>query len=328
MKKKTVIVLIVLAAAAAALLIGWPLFNRLYYGRSQAATFFAWQFQKDAYTTEDAFDTYIEKKRAENALPYIRPRHSDDLTITAGVISDIPYYIINPAGHPQKLITYFAGGSFIDQPRPVHWEFLQTLARDTGATIALPIYPKLPQANAATAYAAMVDFCDELFAGLSYDELIFMGDSAGGGMALSLAMQLRDAGCVTPDRLILLSPWVDVTMENPDIPAYEKKDPALDSAMLTRLGTLWADDLPPTDPVVSPLYGSFAGLGRITLVVGTGELLYPDIMKLNEALTGSSIDHDLITGAGMFHVWPLYQSYNIPEAKETYKALVWQIAGH
>lgn len=327
MKKRTVIILIVLAAAAAVLLVGWPLFNKLYYGRSQAATLFAWQFQKDAYTTDEAFDTYIEEKRAENDLPYIRPRHSDDLTITAGVSGDIPYYIINPAEHPRKLIVYFAGGSFIDQPRPVHWEFLQALSADTGLTVALPVYPKLPQVSAATAYAALMNFCDELFAGLVCDELIFMGDSAGGGMALSLAMQLRDAGSITPDKLILLSPWVDVTMENPDIPAYEKKDPALDSAMLARLGTLWADDLSPTDPVVSPLYGSFENLGRITLVVGTGELLYPDIMRLDEALTSSGIDHDLITGEGMFHVWPLYQSYNIPESQETYKVLVQIIRG-
>ena len=327
MKKRTVILLIVLTAIVLALLVGWPLFNRLYYGRSQAATLFAWQFHKDAYTTEEAFEAYIEEKRAENALFYPAPTESLTLPLESGSAGDVPYYILNPADSPQKLLVYFAGGSFIDQPRPVHWQFLESVAQDTGATVVLPIYPKLPQVSAAEAYAALMHFCDALLADLPYGELIFMGDSAGGGMALSLAMQLRDAGSITPEKLILLSPWVDVTMENPDIPAYEKKDTALDSAMLARLGTLWADELPATDPTVSPLYGRFEGLGKITLAVGTGELLYPDIMRLDAALTESGIDHDLIIGEGMFHVWPLYKDYNIPEAQETYSELISLISG-
>ena len=327
MKKRTVIILIVLAAIVAALLIGWPLFNRLYYGRSQAATLFAWQFHKDTYTTETAFEAYIEEKRAENDLFYPAPTESLTLPVDSGSAGDVPYYILNPADSPQTLLVYFAGGSFIDQPRPVHWQFLESVARDTGATVVLPIYPKLPLSGAAEAYAVLPDFCGALFADLPYSELIFMGDSAGGGMALSLAMQLRDAGSIAPEKLILLSPWVDVTMENPDIPAYEKKDTALDSAMLARLGELWAEGLSPTDPAVSPLYGHFEGLGRITLAVGTGELLYPDIMKLDAALTESGIDHDLLVSEGMFHVWPLYKEYNIPEAQETYSELIRLISG-
>ena len=67
MKKK---ILLYTAAAALVLLLllgGFPLFSRLYYGRSQAATLMAWQLKKDAYTTEEAFQEYLAEKKDENA---------------------------------------------------------------------------------------------------------------------------------------------------------------------------------------------------------------------------------------------------------------------
>ena len=327
MKKKTILTIVILAAAVLALLFaGLPLFSRLYYGRSQAATLFAWQLHKERYTTEEAFQEYLAEKRAENAEPYLLPLdeapETDAVPIVRGGMAG---YALHPNG--ARLILYFAGGSYIDQPRAVHWQFLSQLAEDTDAAVVVPIYPKLPDRDAAAAYEALTDFCRELLADGSWDELIFMGDSAGGGMALSLAMQLRDAGAEGPDKLILICPWLDVTLSNPDIPAYEKKDPALDSEQLRHLGALWAGDLSPTDPVVSPLYGHFEDLGAITLITGTGELLYPDIMALDDLLTREGIPHDTYTARGMFHVWPLYVAYDIPETQAAYSQIVHTVTG-
>ncbi len=328
MKKKTVIIIAVVIAAAAVLLAGFPLFSKLYYGRSQAATLFAWQLQKTACATDEAFDAYIQEKAEENAEAYEAPAAEKfSVSLAEDAYGDMPYYILNGEGSQAQLIVYFAGGSYIDNPREVHWQFLNDLAADTGAAIVVPIYPKLPEADAAASYAVLTDFFRAVIADMAGGELVFMGDSAGGGMALSLAMQLRDAGLAGPDRIVAVCPWLDVTMSNPDIPAYEKKDPALDSGTLARLGALWAGELSETDPVVSPLYGSFEGLGRITLVTTDGELLYPDIMRLDGILTEAGLDHDLITAGGMFHVWPLYEGYSIPEARETYSRIVALLTG-
>lgn len=321
MKKKTIIALAASVALVLALvLIGLPLFSKLYYGRSQAATLFAWQLKKEAYTTGEAFESYLEDKRAENAEEYAIPTDTTAYTrFVKGHYADMTFYTINgslPADG--RVILYFPGGSYIDQPRKVHWEFLTRLADETDSMVVVPLYPKLPDNDAGTAYAALLDAYTEFFRGMVYGELVFMGDSAGGGMALSFAMQLRDTGLDGPDKLILLCPWLDVTLENPDIPAYEKKDPALDSEQLRHLGALWAGALAPTDPVVSPLYGSFQDLGEITLITGTGELLYPDILRLSEELEADGIPHNFIEQSGMFHVWPLYVAYNIPETAETY----------
>ncbi len=321
MKKKTALTLIlILAGVILLLLAGLPLFSRLYYGRSQAATLFAWQLRKERYITAEAFEDYLAEKRTENAEPYILPLELD-LPLPARPIArgGQPGYVLNEDG--SRTIFYLPGGSYIDQPREVHWQFLCRLAEDADARIIVPIYPKLPENDAAASYEALWSFYAACSGDISGD-LIFLGDSAGGGMALSFAMQLRDAGLDGPEKLILLCPWLDVTLSDPDIPAYEKKDPALDSEQLRQLGTLWAGGLDPTDPLVSPLYGRFDGLGHITVLTGTGELLYPDIARLDELLTAADIDHETLVYPGMFHVWPLYMAYSIPEATAAYNDIL------
>lgn len=318
MKKKTIFTISIAAAAVIALLlICLPLLSQWFSGRSWNATMFAWQFRKEAYTTEEAFADYLDAKRAEHEAPYDAPDNRELLvSVDKDSAGDMDYFVLNRQDAPQRALVYFAGGSYADDPRPVHWQFLDALAHETGLMILVPLYPKLPEADAGTSYAALMDFYGEAVAPLAPEELLFMGDSAGGGMALSFAMQLRDAGLEGPEELLLLCPWLDVTLTNPDIPAYEKKDPALDSEQLRHLGDLWAGDLDPADPVVSPLYGDLSGLGHITLVTTTGELLYPDILRLDQRLTDAGIEHTLNVRENMFHVWPLYFYYRIPEAVE------------
>ena len=323
MNKKLVIAIVAIVLVAALAICGLPLFSRLYYHRSQAATVFAWQLDKEAYTTEEEFQGLLLQKAAINRAPYLIP---PEVSFTVDVDmelhhSGMQYFVLNAKENPDKLLFYFAGGSYTDQPRTVHFQFLNALAENTDAMIVLPVYPKIPGADARESYDAVMEFYGDYMAEQTCGTLYFMGDSAGGGMALSLAMQLRDAGMAGPDELILICPWVDVTMSNPDIADYEKKDTALDAAQLARLGELWAGDLSPTDPMVSPLYGTFEDLGTIHLITSEGELLYPDIMLLSDKLKDAGIGHEVIVSPGMFHVWPLYLMYNIPEVQET----CWQI---
>lgn len=319
MRKKLLTGAVAVLVALALAFGGWTVYHRLTQGRSWAATTFVWQFHKDEYTTEEALAAYLAEKSAENALPYTIPSDvAMTVSVSRHIYRELDYLVLNQEG--SGVLFYFAGGSYIDQPRAVHRQFLNHLAEDTGMTIVVPLYPKLPEADAAACCEVLLDFYAQYDMGQG--PVYFMGDSAGGGLALSLAMQIRDAGLAGPEKLVLLSPWVDVSMSNPAISDYEAADPALDAAMLARLGLLWADELDVTDPVVSPLYGDFTGLGAITVFVGTNELLYPDICALDEALTQSGVSHTMEVGQKMFHVWPLYLDYGIPESQAAYEAIV------
>ena len=320
---KALRILIVAAVIAALVLVGLPLLSQLIYGRSLQATLFAWQLRKDAYLNDYYFMEYLLAKEQENARHYDIP---EDAELTVPVVEQeyagMPMYALNGAKGLDRIVFYFTGGSYIDQPRTVQWVFLNALAEDLDCTIVVPIYPKLPDTNAESCIAALTDAYTEYMRGMVHGEIIFMGDSAGGGLALSLAMHLRDEGLEGPDKLILICPWVDVSLTNSDMYDYEKRDPALDSEQLRQLGDLWADELGPKDPVPSPLYGDLSRLGRITILTGSAELLYPDILLLDEKLTEQGIDHDLLSMKGMFHVWPLYIGYGIPETEEAYDFIV------
>jgi acetyl esterase/lipase len=324
MKKKLVILLI--AAVVVVLLAGvlaFPALSQLIYGRSQAATLFAWQLSRDSYKSDAHFVERLNEAYDINSQPYELP---DSVEFSVPVVDTelcgLQTFELNPTDTPDTVILYFAGGSYLDAPRATHWQFLNALAADTGATIIVPIYPKLPEYSAQESYEAVLALYQAVAEQMSYDRLLLMGDSAGGGMALSLAMQARDAGMTQPDEMVLICPWVDVTMDNPDIAEYADKDPALEADMLARLGSLWAGDLSATDPVVSPLYGDMTGLCPIDLFTTTGELLYPDIIRLDEALTAAGAVHTTYTVDNMFHVWPLFASYNIPESQQSYQDIV------
>ena len=140
-----------------------------------------------------------------------------------------------------------------------------------------------------------------------------MGDSAGGGLALGLSMYFAEKGLKTPDKLILLSPWIDLVMDNPEIENYIKDDPMLKPKELAVDASYWANGTDLHDYRLSPIYGDVDRLKDVYLFVGTHEIFYPDIVKFSHLLEEHHITHRLFIGDGLNHVYP---AYPIPEAKE------------
>ena len=96
-----------------------------------------------------------------------------------------------------------------------HWSLIEKLISKTNATIVVPDYPLAPEASCKETY----DFIEDLYTRLITDypakRIVFMGDSAGGGLAFGFTQQLRDENKKQPDQIIIFSPWLDVTMSNP-----------------------------------------------------------------------------------------------------------------
>ena len=133
----------------------------------------------------------------------------------------------------------------------------------------------------------------------------FFGGAAGGGYALALAEGLSTHSIEQPDELILLSPWVDVTMSNPDIRNFVDVEPMLTVTMGRTSGKAWAGSLPMDDWHVSPINGELSNLKNVTIFVGTRELFYPD-----DTLLASKLETNpnviLVIGKGQNHVYPVY----------------------
>ena len=105
----------------------------------------------------------------------------------------------------------------------------------------------------------MADFLGTMVAQYGAENVSVLGDSAGGGLALAATRELVQRGEPTPGHMVLLSPWLDVTLSDPAIALIH--DPVTSPAIpaLKVAGLIWAGDLSTSDPAVSPLYGSLDG---------------------------------------------------------------------
>lgn len=330
--KSTLKILIPVLLLVLLLLLGPRLASELIWHRSLDAGMFELQLRmagRDDMKGDP--EAWFAAKAEKNAGPLLFP---EDMQYppSAYTKGGMDYYVLNPQEHSELLIVYFAGGTYIDRPQAEHFAFADELAAATGAEIRLPDYPKLPEHTAGTAYPILLDFCREVLAQESYDRLVFMGDSAGGGLALSLANQLArsEEALPVPEELILLSPWLDLSMTNSALSDYERKEPKLDRETLAAAGQVWAGSLDVKDGTVSPLYADNFWLRgdsdrQLSLFAGTRELLYPDIVRYSERLTEEGLDHRLILGQGMNHIWPLYRAYGVAEAEEAFDLILQEL---
>lgn len=218
-------------------------------------------------------------------------------------------YIIRPkANVSEKTIIYLHGGAYIESISKIHWDFIEELLNRTNATIFVPLYPLVPNANYSDVYAFVDAVYQLVLSDNSNDNIIIIGDSAGGGLALGYVQKLRNESALMPKQLILISPWLDITMSNPDIVEIEKKDKMLNINGLKMAGELYADHIEHDNFLVSPIYGNFNGLPEISIFTGTHDILYPDAKKLKKIIMASDTKLNYFEYPKMFHVWVLITS--------------------
>lgn len=226
----------------------------------------------------------------------------------------------NKQKNEQKTIFYLHGGAYIHQPLQAHYFALQEFATKLDAKIIMPIYFKAPRFSYKDNYHIIVDLYKKILSQTPSEKIIFMGDSAGGGFALSLAQYLRNENIAGPKRIVLFSPWLDLNTNNPEIAKYEKDDPMLASWELQVDGEYWANGKENMNNyLVSPIFGTFENLGRISIFVGTREIFYPEVMKLCNILKNNEIDYDLFVGKEQNHVYVLYP---IKEGQDARKKVI------
>ena len=276
------------------------------------------QHRSDKFTYLDACNAYIEQAAVTNKEPVVIKKAKFGISLREERLGALQAFIYNDQEHPAQTVFYFHGGGYVNQPNGLQTTMAARTAKETGCEVVLMVYPKLPVYDCQTCYKLCVEYYQNYLKNNDCGKIVFMGDSAGGGLALGLAEVLRDQGAVCPEELILISPGVDMTLTNPDIPNYVALDPMLGIDGVRRLGEVWANGLSTKDPRVSPIYGDLSGLGRVTLTAGTWEILYPDIILFSEKLKQAGVDCNLIIGERMIHCYPICP---IPEAKPVQKEI-------
>ncbi|MFF2176120.1 alpha/beta hydrolase fold domain-containing protein [Lysinibacillus sp. NPDC058147] len=277
---------------------------------------------KKSFSSIENTKQYVKQMGTENVKPYVI---GDDVKFLSDVkersFEDMQVYILNDQESlKQKVILYLHGGAWTNQPLNFHWWFLDKMAQSLNAKIIVPIYPKVPHFNYKHTYPKILTLYKEILETVEiYDQLTIMGDSTGGNISLGLAHLLKMNHLPQPKDIILLSACVDMSFDNPHIPEYEEKDPMLASEGMEVISKIWAADKDIKDSLISPIYGEFEGLGKITHFIGTHECLYPDAIRLDEKLTEQGIEINTFVYPKMNHVFVVMP---IPEAENAQQKII------
>ena len=211
-------------------------------------------------------------------------------------------------------IIFLPGGAYLMEATSFHRQFAEKLARSYGCSVSLVNYPKAPEHTYKTTHTALQSIYLQFQEKFPDQEFCLLGDSAGGGLALAFLQTLRDGKHGTiPTRTVLISPWLDLSLSNPELPDYVERDLILPLTGLKYAAGLYASGTDLQNPLLSPLYGDLSGLGDIQLIFGTEEILYPDccsLIKKIQASPGTNIKWEI--GEGKIHAWPIFP---LPESK-------------
>ena len=191
-------------------------------------------------------------------------------------------FIITPKNREQANIDilYFHGGSYMAEATKAHWDFLEKVVNDTGATIIMPDYPLTPKYYYKDVFRMAVPLYKEIIDKVNPEQLIIMGDSAGGGLGLALEERLGEENIELPSKTILISPWLDVRLENPEIEKVEKYDKQLNKETLKLAGLTYARKEGIDSYLVNPIDGDLSKLKNVIIYTGTYDILNPDVHVL------------------------------------------------
>jgi len=225
-----------------------------------------------------------------------------------------------PETATRKHVVIFHGGAYTVPATDSHRQWVETIVASMGAKATMLDFPLAPENTAVVTVPASLDAYVELQAEYPDDQFYWLADSSGAGLALVLLQQLRAKQRPMPAATVLVSPWADLAMRDPEIVKRHQTDPELPLQAMRQVAANYAGNLVLDDPLVTPLNGSMDHLGRVSLWYGTTELLLPDHRKLADQLKqadGTQVDvHEMKNMLHDFLMWP-----GLPESKQVFTTL-------
>jgi acetyl esterase/lipase len=247
---------------------------------------------------------------AGRALPEDAPMPASftrDFNVGGWEINGHQVVTIHPASGPAEWhMLYFHGGGFVKPMFKVHWPLVAAMVKYCGISVTVPLYPVVPESP----HAAQDAMADAVWATLAehHDpaKIILNGDSAGGHMALALALRLARAGGPMPGKLALFAPWLDLTLADPAIAAVEPHDVMLKIGTLRECGKLVAGARDPASAELSPLYTpeeELAQLPPTRIWTGRHDLFIIDSRTFVARLRDAGVDAKLYEYEAAPHVF-------------------------
>ena len=257
------------------------------------------------------------KVRASLGTPY-RGRIPADIRIEAGRGPVPGEWVVSRRAAPDApVLLYLHGGGFFACSPATHREVTIAFARSGRFRVFAPDYRLAPEHRFPAALDDAVACCDRIMAETGRPIAALGGDSAGGCLALSLLLRLRDTGRPLPASCVVFSPVTDLAATGASIAGNDRRDALFFGASIARLAEVY---LPPGtdahDPLASPLYADLSGLPRLLIHVGADEVLRDDSVRFAVRARAAGVHVTLRIWPVVPHAWQLMAQI-LPEGRQS-----------
>jgi len=222
------------------------------------------------------------------------------------------------AGATTPVLLYLHGGGFIGCSPETHRSLVGSLVRRIRGEAWVPQYRLAPEHpfpaaldDALAAYRFLVEG-----QGIAPSRLIVAGDSAGGGLALSLVHLLKRRGLMLPAGVVTFSPWADLAATGASLDQNSDRCSMFAGETIRRAARFYLGSTDAFDPLVSPLYGDFSGFPPLLVHAGTDEVLRDDAMRVAQRAQAAGVTVERRWWPRVPHVWQFFPAV-LPEARES-----------
>jgi epsilon-lactone hydrolase len=230
------------------------------------------------------------------------------LTVTAGALGGVPTAEITVDGmEPRHVVLYFHGGVYVLEDAFQVADLASQVGRRTGAKVISVDYRLAPEHpypaavdDALAAYEAL------LGGGTAPSDIIFAGESAGGGLAIATLVNARDHGLPLPAAALVMSPYADLTLAGTTMDTKREADPLLSRELLQPRVTDYTAGQDPALGLISPIFADLSGLPPLVIQGGTHEVLLDDAIRLARQAATADVDVTLDITAGVPHVFQAF----------------------
>jgi epsilon-lactone hydrolase len=253
--------------------------------------------------------------------PLIRSALSMGLSPAPVLAGGVPAeWLGDPAQVERPVLLFLHGGGYLAGSADTHRPLAAALGRRLSATVLLPDYRLAPEHPFPAAIDdALLAYRFLLGRGISPGRIVVAGDSAGGGLAVSLGVAARDAGLPLPAAIACFSPWADLALTGASIDENEERCSMLRREAVSKAATAYLGGASPRHPLASPIYADLSALPPLLVHSSADELLRDDGVRLAARARESRVQTEFELFSRVPHAWQHFELV-LPEARASLDA--------